>query len=65
MADTSMIENHTFDEIEVGDTASVVRTLSRKDIQLFALVSGDVNPAHLDAEYAQGDSFRTACGVGG
>ena len=58
MADTSMIENHTFDEIEVGDTASVVRTLSRKDIQLFALVSGDVNPAHLDAEYAQGDSFR-------
>ena len=32
MADTSMIENHTFDEIEVGDTASVVRTLSRKAV---------------------------------
>ncbi|PZU69340.1 MAG: enoyl-CoA hydratase [Sphingobium sp.] len=53
-----MIENRTFEEIEVGDTASVTRILSRNDIQLFALVSGDVNPAHLDAEYAQTDFFR-------
>ena len=53
-----MIENRTFDEIAVGDTASVMRTLGEADIQLFALVSGDVNPAHLDAEYAANDSFR-------
>ncbi len=53
-----MIENRTFDEIAVGDTASVMRTLGEEDIQLFALVSGDVNPAHLDAEYAANDSFR-------
>ncbi|MCT2400738.1 bifunctional enoyl-CoA hydratase/phosphate acetyltransferase [Novosphingobium mangrovi (ex Huang et al. 2023)] len=53
-----MIENRTFDEIKVGDTASVTRTLSNKDIQLFALVSGDVNPAHVDAEFAQSDFFR-------
>ncbi|MCG2842043.1 bifunctional enoyl-CoA hydratase/phosphate acetyltransferase [Sandaracinobacter sp. RS1-74] len=58
MTDSPMIENRTFDEIAVGDSASLVRTLSKKDIQLFALVSGDVNPAHLDAEYAEGDSFR-------
>jgi acyl dehydratase len=40
------IENHTFDEIRIGDTASLTRTLSRDDIALFAAVSGDVNPTH-------------------
>ncbi|MHA3790636.1 bifunctional enoyl-CoA hydratase/phosphate acetyltransferase [Sphingomonas sp. YL-JM2C] len=58
MNDEAMIENRTFDEIQVGDTASVVRTLGEEDIQLFALVSGDVNPAHMDADYAATDMFR-------
>ena len=53
-----MIENRTFDELQTGDTASVSRTLTERDIQLFALVSGDVNPAHLDAEYAASDAFH-------
>ena len=52
------IENRTFDEIQVGDTASVVRTLSQEDIELFAVMSGDVNPAHLDEEYAKSDMFQ-------
>ena len=52
------IENRTFDEIHVGDTAGLKRTLTAKDIQLFALVSGDVNPAHLDAEYAANSMFH-------
>ena len=58
MTDSAFIENRTFDEIQVGETASVSRTLSEKDIQLFALVSGDVNPAHLDADFAQTDFFQ-------
>lgn len=53
-----MIENRTFDEIKVGDTASLVRTLSRADIELFAIMSGDVNPAHVDEEYARSDMFH-------
>ena len=53
-----LIENRTFDEIRVGDTASMKRTLTEKDIQLFALVSGDINPAHLDAEYAANTMFH-------
>jgi len=52
------IENRTFDEIVVGDKASVSRTLTQDDIQLFARVSGDVNPAHVDADYAAGDMFH-------
>jgi phosphotransacetylase/acyl dehydratase len=52
------IENSTFDEIEVGQSATLVRTLSREDIELFAVMSGDVNPAHVDEEYAHSDMFH-------
>src|ERR1035438_2648046 len=53
-----MIENRTFDEIMLGDVATLVHTLSRKDIELFAIMSGDVNPAHVDDEYARSDMFH-------
>jgi acyl dehydratase len=53
-----LIENRTFDEIEVGDSATLERTLSWEDIELFAVMSGDVNPAHVDAEYARSDIFH-------
>src|SRR5712692_980054 len=53
-----MIENRTFDEITLGESASLVRTLSREDIALFAIMSGDVNPAHVDDEYAKSDVFH-------
>lgn len=53
-----LIENRTFDEIAVGESASLQRTLSREDIALFAVMSGDVNPAHLDDEYAKSDVFH-------
>jgi phosphotransacetylase len=53
-----LIENRTFEEIAIGESASLQRTLSRQDIELFAVMSGDVNPAHLDDEYAQSDMFH-------
>ena len=52
------LENRTFDEIAIGDSASLTRTLSRDDIALFAVMSGDVNPAHLDERYAEGSMFH-------
>lgn len=52
------IENRTFDELEVGETASIARTLTYKDIELFAIMSGDVNPAHVDEEFAKSDMFH-------
>ena len=58
MSAPDMIENRTFDEIAVGDAASVVRTFAERDTQLFALMSGDVNPAHLDAAYTATDMFH-------
>lgn len=54
----SYIENKTYDEISVGDTACLTRTLKPQDIALFAVMSGDVNPAHVDAEYAKTDMFH-------
>jgi acyl dehydratase len=52
------IENRTFDELKVGDSASIARRLTYKDIELFAIMSGDVNPAHVDAEFAKNDMFH-------
>ena len=46
------IENKTFDEIAVGDKAELTRTLKAEDIELFAVMSGDVNPAHVDSDFA-------------
>ena len=46
------IENKTFDEIRLGDSASLKRTLSKPDIELFAVMSGDVNPTHRDEKFA-------------
>jgi len=48
-----LIENRTYDEIEVGESAALERTLSWPDIELFAVMSGDVNPAHVDEDYAR------------
>lgn len=52
MPASDFIENRTFDEIVIGESASLTRTLSKDDIALFAAMSGDVNPAHLDEGYA-------------
>ncbi len=55
---TDLIENVTYDEITLGQSARLLRTLSLADIQAFAAVSGDTNPAHLNAEYANDTLFH-------
>ena len=55
---TELIENVTFDEITLGQSARLLRTLTLADIQAFAAVSGDTNPAHLDAKYANDTLFH-------
>ncbi|RLJ61662.1 bifunctional enoyl-CoA hydratase/phosphate acetyltransferase [Sulfurisoma sediminicola] len=52
------IENRTYDEIKVGDSASLTRTMRPEDIQMFAIMSGDINPTHVDPEYARSSMFR-------
>jgi phosphotransacetylase/acyl dehydratase len=52
------IENRTFDEMIVGETASLSHTVTQRDIDLFAVATGDVNPAHVDPVYAETDMFH-------
>lgn len=52
------IENRTYEELQIGDSATLMRTLTYKDIELFAIMSGDVNPAHVDEVFAQSDMFH-------
>lgn len=53
---TPLLENRTFDEIAPGESASLVRVIGCDDITLFAAVSGDIGPAHLDAAFAATDA---------
>ena len=47
-----------FDEIEIGQKAEYVRTITEHDIELFAEVSGDLNPVHMDEKYAKNTMFK-------
>jgi phosphate acetyltransferase len=48
-----MITNKTFDEIRIGDTARMQRSLTKQDVELFGLLVGDMNPTHFSDEYAR------------
>ena len=54
----AVIENRTFDEIKVGNSISLSHTLTEKGIELFAAVSGNVNPVHVDPAFARDDMFH-------
>lgn len=49
----------TIHEIEVGDNAQFSKTVSESDIYLYAGISGDSNPAHINEEYAKKTFFKT------
>lgn len=52
------IENRTFDEISVGESTSLERRLTMHDIKLFAAMSGDANPPHIDEDFAKSSRFH-------
>lgn len=47
----------TIDTIQIGDSASFTKTVTEADITLYAGISGDFNPAHMDAESAKAGMF--------
>ncbi|HSG22229.1 MAG TPA: MaoC/PaaZ C-terminal domain-containing protein, partial [Azonexus sp.] len=50
--------NRTYDEICIGDTSSLVRTLMPEDVKLFAVLTGDFNPGLADPTYSESGMFR-------
>lgn len=54
----TQISNRPFNTIEIGDSCNRKHTVSEEDLLLFARASGDLNPLHLDAEYAATTPFK-------
>lgn len=49
---------YTINDLKVGQKSSFTKTISETDVYLFAGISGDINPAHINAEYAKGTPFK-------
>jgi 3-hydroxybutyryl-CoA dehydratase len=49
----------TLQELKVGDRAEFTKTISESDVYLYAGVTGDLNPAHINEEYAKKTFFKT------
>ena len=64
MSETHYLSNKTYDEIAVGDSASLTRTLMPEDVKLFAILTGDFNPATIDPNYSESGMFREAIAHG-
>lgn len=49
---------HYFDDLKVGQEASMSRVVTEADIVAYAALSGDYNPVHLDPDYAAKTPFK-------
>ncbi|MBW1607642.1 MAG: MaoC family dehydratase [Deltaproteobacteria bacterium] len=49
----------TIDKLNIGDTAEFAKTVSESDIYLYAGITGDFNPAHINEDYAKNTFFKT------
>jgi 3-hydroxybutyryl-CoA dehydratase len=48
----------SINELKVGDAAEFSKTLSESDVYLYAGITGDLNPAHVNEEYARNTFFK-------
>jgi 3-hydroxybutyryl-CoA dehydratase len=53
------MKGKNIDELSVGQTASFAKTVSESDVYLFAGITGDFNPAHVNETYAKNTAFKT------
>ena len=50
--------NYTIEELKIGQTSSFSKTITETDVYLFAGITGDFNPAHINAQYAANTQFK-------
>lgn len=48
----------TMEQIKIGDVASFEKTITETDVYMYAGISGDINPAHINEEYMKGTIFK-------
>lgn len=53
----SNVIKRPYAEIEIGETASVTKSITEADVVNFAGIIGDYNPIHVDIEYAKSTMF--------
>ncbi len=61
MSDTQMMDalhGYYLEDLEVGMQASYAKTITEADVVLFAGITGDDNPVHINAEYAEQTMFE-------
>ena len=58
MSNNDHLENRTFDEIEIGETATLSKTLTENDVALFAALTGDIDPTYVDEDEREGIQSR-------
>jgi len=52
------MKGKTITEIKLGDTAEFTKTITEADVVLFAGITGDFNPVHIDQVWAEGTRFQ-------
>jgi 3-hydroxybutyryl-CoA dehydratase len=52
------LQGYCIEDLTVGMTASFAKTITDADIVLYAGISGDTNPVHINQEYASGTMFQ-------
>ncbi len=53
------MQGKTIDELELGQSARFSKTISESDVYLYAGITGDFNPAHINQAYAENTGFKT------
>ena len=51
-------KGYQIEELTVGQTAELRKTVTESDIAMFAEVTGDTNPVHMDEEFARSTMFK-------
>jgi 3-hydroxybutyryl-CoA dehydratase len=54
-----MITGKSIDKLQIGDAAEFAKTVTETDIYLYAGITGDFNPAHVNEAYAKNTFFKT------
>lgn len=55
----SDILGRTIENLKIGDSESMSKTISEYDVYSYAGITGDFNPAHINEEFAKGTAFET------
>ncbi len=52
------MKGKTINEMKIGDTASFSKTITDSDVKMFAGITGDLNPVHINREFAKDTIFK-------